>query len=177
MEIKIIKRVIKITIMTKLKGVGKRGSRILDDLRNRRRYWELKNEDEDRKRWQLKFMTSTERRISSSLKQVHGSAKGCILLIIRIILFYLSTEYQYFHIILCLKFHFSTPFSLSIHSMLLIAFLFQLLLWISRSSLNSFSRQKAFQIIWGSFLHSFFLRDHTQDNSPDQETKIQNFKT
>ena len=37
--------------MTEVKGVGRRRPRILDGLRNRRRYWELKEEDEDRKSW------------------------------------------------------------------------------------------------------------------------------
>ena len=33
--------------MTELKGVGRRRAQFLDDLRNRRRYWELKEETED----------------------------------------------------------------------------------------------------------------------------------
>jgi hypothetical protein len=37
--------------MTELKGVGRRRTQLLDVLRNRRRYWELKEEAEDRKRW------------------------------------------------------------------------------------------------------------------------------
>ena len=43
--------------MTKVKGVGRRRRRrgrrtqLLDDLRNRRRYWELKEEAEVRKSW------------------------------------------------------------------------------------------------------------------------------
>jgi len=32
-----------------VKGVGRRRTQLLDDLRNRRRYWELKEEAEDRK--------------------------------------------------------------------------------------------------------------------------------
>ena len=36
--------------ITEVKGVGRR-RQLLDDLRNRRRYWELKEEAEDRKRW------------------------------------------------------------------------------------------------------------------------------
>ena len=36
--------------MTVVKGVGRRRIQILDDLRNRRRYWELKEEAENRKR-------------------------------------------------------------------------------------------------------------------------------
>ena len=36
--------------MTEIKGVGRRGiTQLLDYLRNRRRYWELKEEAEDRK--------------------------------------------------------------------------------------------------------------------------------
>ena len=34
----------------KVKGVGKRRTQLLDDLRNRRRYWELKEEVEYRNR-------------------------------------------------------------------------------------------------------------------------------
>ena len=34
--------------MTEVKGVGKRITQLLDDLRNRRRYWELKEEAEDK---------------------------------------------------------------------------------------------------------------------------------
>ena len=38
--------------MTEVKGVGRRRrTLLLDDLKNRRRYWELKEEAEDRKRW------------------------------------------------------------------------------------------------------------------------------
>ena len=33
--------------MTEVKGVGRRRTQLLDDLRNRRRYWELKEEAED----------------------------------------------------------------------------------------------------------------------------------
>ena len=36
--------------MTKVKGVGRRRTQLLDDLRNRRRYWELEEEAEDRNR-------------------------------------------------------------------------------------------------------------------------------
>ena len=35
--------------VTEVKGVGRR-TQLLDDLRNRRRYWELKEEAKDRKR-------------------------------------------------------------------------------------------------------------------------------
>ena len=42
--------------MTKVKGVGRRRTQLLDDLRNRRRYWELKEEAEDRKRWRRQFI-------------------------------------------------------------------------------------------------------------------------
>ena len=36
--------------MTEVKGVGRRITQLLDDLRNRRRYWELKEESEDPKK-------------------------------------------------------------------------------------------------------------------------------
>jgi hypothetical protein len=38
-----------------VKGVGRRKTQLLDDLRNRRIYWELKEEAEDQKRWTLQF--------------------------------------------------------------------------------------------------------------------------
>ena len=37
--------------MMEVKGVGRRRTQLLDDLRNRRRYRELKEEAEDRKGW------------------------------------------------------------------------------------------------------------------------------
>ena len=40
--------------MMKVKGVGR--GQLLDDLRNRRRYWELKEEAKDRKRWRRQFI-------------------------------------------------------------------------------------------------------------------------
>ena len=43
--------------MTEVKGVERR--RTLDDLRNRRRYWELKEEAEDRNRWKRPFTNQT----------------------------------------------------------------------------------------------------------------------
>ena len=45
--------------MTKVKGVGRRRIQLLDDLRNRRRYLELKEEAEDRKRWKRQFINQT----------------------------------------------------------------------------------------------------------------------
>jgi len=36
--------------MTEVKAVGRRRIQLLDDLRNRRRYWELKEEAEDLRR-------------------------------------------------------------------------------------------------------------------------------
>jgi hypothetical protein len=46
--------------MTELKGVGRRRRRIqlLYDLRNRR-YWEIKEEAEDRKKWNGQFINRT----------------------------------------------------------------------------------------------------------------------
>ena len=41
--------------MTEVKGVGRRRTQLQDDLRNRRRYWELKEEAEDPNRWKRQF--------------------------------------------------------------------------------------------------------------------------
>jgi hypothetical protein len=40
-----------------MKGVGRRRTQLLDDLRNGRRYWELKEVAEDRKRWRRQFIS------------------------------------------------------------------------------------------------------------------------
>ena len=45
--------------MTEVKGVGRRRTQLIDDLRNRRRYWELKEEAEDRNRWKRQFINRT----------------------------------------------------------------------------------------------------------------------
>ena len=37
-------------------GVGRRRTQLLDDLRNRIRYWELKEEAEDQNRWKREFI-------------------------------------------------------------------------------------------------------------------------
>ena len=50
--------------MTDVKGVGRRRTHVLDDLRNRRRYWELKEEAEDRKRWKRQFINRKQGRNS-----------------------------------------------------------------------------------------------------------------
>ena len=42
--------------MTVVKGVGRRRTQLLDDFKNRRRYWELKEEAEDRNRWKRQFV-------------------------------------------------------------------------------------------------------------------------
>ena len=42
--------------MMELKGVGRLRTQILEDLRNRRRYWELKEEAEDQSRWKRQFI-------------------------------------------------------------------------------------------------------------------------
>jgi hypothetical protein len=44
--------------MTEVKEVGIRRTQLLDDLRNRR-YWELKEEAEDRKIWKRQFINRT----------------------------------------------------------------------------------------------------------------------
>ena len=41
--------------MMEVKGVGRRNTQLLDDLRNRR-YWELKEEAEDWKIWKRQFI-------------------------------------------------------------------------------------------------------------------------
>ena len=47
--------------MTEMKGVGRiRRRQLLDDLRNRKRYWELKEEVEDRKRWRQQFINQAQ---------------------------------------------------------------------------------------------------------------------
>jgi hypothetical protein len=50
---------------TEVKGVGR--TQFLDDLRNRRRYWEAKEEVEERKRWKWTFSTRTYGRNTSYL--------------------------------------------------------------------------------------------------------------
>ena len=42
--------------MTEVKEVRRRRTQLLDDLRNRRRYWELKEEAKDRNRWKRQFI-------------------------------------------------------------------------------------------------------------------------
>ena len=45
-------------MMTEMKGEGRR-TQLLDDLRNRRRYWEIKEEAEDKKIWKRQFINQT----------------------------------------------------------------------------------------------------------------------
>jgi hypothetical protein len=45
--------------MTGVNGVGRRKTQLLSDLKNRRRYWELKEEAEDWKSWKQQFITRT----------------------------------------------------------------------------------------------------------------------
>jgi hypothetical protein len=45
--------------MTEVKGVGRRRTQLLNDLRNRRKYWELKEEAEVKKRWRRQFINRT----------------------------------------------------------------------------------------------------------------------
>ena len=44
--------------MTEVKEVRRR-AQLLGDLRNRRRYWDLKEEPEDRERWKRQFINGT----------------------------------------------------------------------------------------------------------------------
>jgi hypothetical protein len=48
--------------MMEVKGVGRTRTQLLDDLTNRRRYWELKEEAEDRSRWRQQFSNRTQGR-------------------------------------------------------------------------------------------------------------------
>ena len=57
-----------------VKRVGRRRTHLLDDLRNMSRYWELKEEAEDRKRWKRQFITRTQGRNKMYLSHVHGPA-------------------------------------------------------------------------------------------------------
>jgi hypothetical protein len=45
--------------MAEVKGIGRRRTQLLDDLRNRRRYWKLKEEVEDNKRWKWQLINPT----------------------------------------------------------------------------------------------------------------------
>ena len=45
--------------MTQMKGVGRRRTQLLDDLRNRRRYWELREKLNIEKRWRRQFISQT----------------------------------------------------------------------------------------------------------------------
>jgi hypothetical protein len=44
--------------VTEVKGVARRRTQLLDDLRNRK-YWELKEEAEDRKKWKQQSINQT----------------------------------------------------------------------------------------------------------------------
>ena len=48
--------------MTEVKGVGRRRTQLLNHLRNRTRYWELKEEAEDRNTWKRQFINRTRGR-------------------------------------------------------------------------------------------------------------------
>ena len=66
--------------MTEVEGVGRRRSQLLDDLRYRRRYWEVKEEAEDRKRWKRQFMSRKNVYIQvifqKSMDQLRSSASN-----------------------------------------------------------------------------------------------------
>ena len=59
--------------MTEVKGVGRR-TQLLDDLRKRRIYWELKEEAEDQKRWKRQFVNKKHN------EQIHMFPKFMVLL-------------------------------------------------------------------------------------------------
>jgi hypothetical protein len=44
---------------TEIKGAGRRRTQLLSDFKNRRRYWELMKEAEDRKRWKRQIINRT----------------------------------------------------------------------------------------------------------------------
>ena len=53
-----------------MNGVGRRRTQVLDDVRNRRRYWELKEEAEDRNRWKTKvYQSNIMKKYISSISQ------------------------------------------------------------------------------------------------------------
>ena len=45
--------------MAEVKGVERKRTQFLDDLKNRRRYWELMEEAEDRREWKRQFINRT----------------------------------------------------------------------------------------------------------------------
>jgi hypothetical protein len=51
---------LKMTLVFLVTRVGRRRTQLLHDLQNRRRYWELKEEAEDRYRWKRAFITRTK---------------------------------------------------------------------------------------------------------------------
>jgi hypothetical protein len=55
--------------LTRVKEVGRRITQLFDDFRNIRRYWELKEEAEDRKRWR---QHKEKRHLLNSIYQVIG---------------------------------------------------------------------------------------------------------
>jgi len=48
--------------MTEMKGVGRRRTKLLEDLRNRKGYWGLKDKAECKKRCKRQFINSTQDR-------------------------------------------------------------------------------------------------------------------
>ena len=54
--------------MTEVKGVGRRKTRLLDDLRNRRRYRKLKEEADDRKIRKRHFITNIRKKYKLSFR-------------------------------------------------------------------------------------------------------------
>ena len=62
--------------MTEVKGVGTKITQFLDDLRNRRRYWELKKEAEDCKRWKLLLIIGDDILFKNILLYFEETLKG-----------------------------------------------------------------------------------------------------
>ena len=51
--------------MTEVKEIGKRRTQLLDDLKKRRRYWELKEEAENREKMETIVYQSNIRKLTS----------------------------------------------------------------------------------------------------------------
>jgi len=60
--------------MLEAKGVGKRRTKLLDVLRNKRNYWEIKEEVQDRKSLKRQFIPRTKGRNKNYHTQVHTPA-------------------------------------------------------------------------------------------------------
>ena len=62
-----------------MKGVGKRRAPLLDDLKNRRRYWEVKLDAEDRENCKRKFITQNEEEVQVIFHKIRNLLTGSVL--------------------------------------------------------------------------------------------------